>query len=58
MDTDFRRDAFTKLVLPEEVKDTLEAISCSYARAKDSSKKLDADLIKGKGEGKIFLLHG
>lgn len=49
---------FDKLVLPPDVKDTLEAISCSYARAKDNSKRLDADLIKGKGEGKIFLLHG
>ena len=36
----------------------MEAVSCSYAQAKDNSKRLDADLIKGKGEGKIFLLHG
>ena len=58
MDTDFQANAFDKLVLPLDVKNTLEAISCSYARAKDNSKRLDADLIKGKGEGKIFLLHG
>lgn len=37
---------------------TLEAIARSYARSKETTRQLDADIIKGKGEGKIFLLHG
>ena len=37
---------------------TLEAIARSYARSKEKTRNLDADIIKGKGEGKIFLLHG
>ena len=40
------------------MKSTLEAVARSYARSKEKTRKLDADIIKGKGEGKIFLLHG
>ncbi|KAL8775355.1 MAG: hypothetical protein Q9209_000363 [Squamulea sp. 1 TL-2023] len=50
--------AFDQLVLPNEVKHTLRAISCSYVKAKENSRAKSTDIIKGKGEGKIFLLHG
>ena len=50
--------AFHQLVLPEDVKYTLKAISCSYVRAQEASRTQHTDIIKGKGEGKIFLLHG
>lgn len=50
--------AFKHLVLPEDVKYTLKAISCSYVKAQEKSRKYNTDIVKGKGEGKIFLLHG
>lgn len=45
-------------MLPKEVKYTLKAISCSYVKEQASPRAQDTDIIKGKGEGKIFLLHG
>lgn len=50
--------AFQYLVLPEDVKYTLEVISCSYVKAQEKSRKNNTDIVKGKGEGKFFLLHG
>ena len=50
--------AFDHLVLPKDVKYTLQAISCSYVKAQDNSRTQGTDIIKDKGEGKIFLLHG
>ena len=50
--------AFQHLVLPDDVKYTLKAISCSYVKAQETSHEHSPDIVKGKGEGKIFLLHG
>ena len=50
--------AFQHLVLPDDVKYTLKAISCSYVKAQEVSRDHSPDIVKGKGEGKIFLLHG
>lgn len=50
--------AFEHLVLPNEVKYTLKAISCSYVKEQANSRTQETDIIRGKGEGKIFLLHG
>lgn len=53
-----QKNAFHHLVLPDEVKYTLQAISCSYVKAQEVSRTHNTDIVKGKGEGKIFLLHG
>ena len=55
VDVKGQEDAFDHLVLPDEVKHTLKAISCSYVKAQKNSRVHHADIVKGKGEGKIFL---
>ena len=58
VDVEEQEHAFRHLVLPYYVKHTLKAISCSYVKAQKNSRTQHTDIIKGKGEGKIFLLHG
>jgi len=53
-----QKSAFERLVLPDKVKDTLLAVSSSYMKAQGDGRTQSTDIIKGKGEGKIFLLHG
>ena len=50
--------AFQHLVLPNDVKYTLKAIACSYVKTQELSRDHSPDIVKGKGEGKILLLHG
>ena len=52
--------AFSNLVLNPSVKDTIKALSKSFTRSdsKRSGASAPADFIKGKGEGRVFLLHG
>ncbi|KAF2236170.1 P-loop containing nucleoside triphosphate hydrolase protein [Viridothelium virens] len=52
-------DAIDQLVLrPESNKKTIKAIAKTYTDKYDSNELFKADLIRGKGEGQIFLLHG
>ena len=56
----FNEAAFARLVMPEPRKRLIEALVMSH-RAKapsGSSSSSSTDLISGKGEGTIFLLHG
>jgi len=52
-DIEFDTDAFDRLVLRQEKKDLIR----SLVKPKRDSKGFD-DLIRGKGKGIIFLLHG
>jgi len=52
-EVDFNEKAFESLVLPEEQKTTI----LSLVRAHTHDFDFD-DIIKGKGKGLIFLLHG
>jgi hypothetical protein len=49
----FNDQAFSRLVLPPERKRLIEALVLSH-----TGKKTAVDIIAGKGEGTIFLLHG
>ncbi|KAH8903522.1 P-loop containing nucleoside triphosphate hydrolase protein [Coniochaeta sp. PMI_546] len=49
----FDQNLFEYLVLPRQIKDTLEALALN-----NSDGKFSADFIRGKGEGQVFLLHG
>ena len=55
-----RREAFDNLVLSDNIKEVVEAIPETYAKSKSriTSDNITADFIRGKGEGKIFLLYG
>lgn len=53
-DARFDARAFERLVLPRERKRLIEALVLSH----DDDARETADLIAGKGEGSIFLLHG
>ncbi|KAJ4365558.1 hypothetical protein N0V83_008177 [Neocucurbitaria cava] len=53
-DVEFKDTAFEKLVLAQEKKDMIEAL----VRAGQGSATYFDDMIKGKGKGIIFLLHG
>lgn len=54
-----RSNAFDHLVLEPEIKDVVKSLSRSYSRWKQSGQRsINTDLIKGKGQGQIFLLHG
>lgn len=52
----FNEDAFVRLVLPPERKRLIEALVLSHAGGGGGGGSVD--LIAGKGEGAIFLLHG
>ncbi|CAI6089261.1 unnamed protein product [Clonostachys chloroleuca] len=47
-------DAFPRLVLPPRNKELVEALVNTHSQSKDSFD----DIIRGKGKGLIFLLHG
>jgi hypothetical protein len=49
---------FKNLILPEEIKTTVQSIVWSYRQPSDEVKAWSADFIQEKGEGQIFLLHG
>ena len=49
-------NALQRLVLPKGIANTIEALSCTYDESKRTA--ATADVIRGKGEGRIFLLHG
>ncbi|QRV78168.1 AAA family ATPase [Ceratobasidium sp. AG-Ba] len=53
----FAEDAFENLVLPEESKELIKSLVDAQATDK-SGKSLMKDLVPGKGEGTVFLLHG
>ena len=50
------------LVLEDDAKDMIKALSRSYTSMKESSNKdagrWSADFVQNKGDGQIFLLHG
>lgn len=50
-------NVFSELVLPKEVRETVRALAKAYER-QGPGKRLATDLIRGKGLGTIFLLHG
>ena len=55
----FNEAAFARLVMPEPRKRLIEALVMSHrAKAPSGSSSGSTDLISGKGEGAIFLLHG
>ena len=49
-------NVFEDLVLPKEIRTTIFRLARAYEQG--PSKKLAADIIRGKGLGTIFLLHG
>ncbi|PMD40825.1 P-loop containing nucleoside triphosphate hydrolase protein [Hyaloscypha variabilis F] len=49
---------FDNLILPGDVKNTIQSIIWSYKQPGDEVKAWSADFIQEKGEGQIFLLHG
>ena len=59
-DPKFDPDAFQYLVLDDLVKTTIESLALTSRNTanKTESRVFSADLIKGKGEGQVFLLHG
>jgi hypothetical protein len=53
-DVEFNSDAFEKLLLPQEQKDLIHSLVKVH-----TNKNLSFDdVIKGKGKGMVFLLHG
>ncbi|KAI1174267.1 hypothetical protein F4777DRAFT_554436 [Nemania sp. FL0916] len=58
VDVDIVENAIDRLVMrPETNKDTIKAIVKTYADSGQGG-HFNADFIRGKGEGQIFLLHG
>ena len=51
----FNDEAFDRLVLPKRRKDLIKALVSGYGISANNAKM---DVIAGKGEGTIFLLHG
>lgn len=51
-------DPFSNLVLEDEIKDTIEALVCNYAQRDSKVESWSKDIVRDKGEGRIFLLHG
>jgi SpoVK/Ycf46/Vps4 family AAA+-type ATPase len=49
---------FDNLILPEDIKQTIQSVAWSYKQPEVELKAWSADFIKEKGEGQIFLLHG
>jgi flagellar biosynthesis GTPase FlhF len=49
---------FDNLILPGDVKNTIQSIIWSHKQPGDKVKAWSADFIQEKGEGQIFLLHG
>ncbi|KAJ8131274.1 hypothetical protein O1611_g2355 [Lasiodiplodia mahajangana] len=57
-DVNIVKDAIDRLVMrPETNKDTIKAIVKTYTEGSQTG-HFNADFIRGKGEGQIFLLHG
>ncbi|KAI0116462.1 hypothetical protein GGR51DRAFT_501417 [Nemania sp. FL0031] len=57
-DVNIVKDAIDRLVMrPETNKDTIKAIVKTYTEG-SQAEHFNADFIRGKGEGQIFLLHG
>ena len=50
-------NVFDELVLPKEVRQTIYALAKAYEK-QGRSRRLATDIIRGKGLGTIFLLHG
>ncbi|TAQ90526.1 hypothetical protein B7494_g1089 [Chlorociboria aeruginascens] len=57
-DVDVEPNVFKNLVLPSEIKETIEALCRTHMRLQSTNKSFSTDFIKGKGEGLIFLLYG
>jgi hypothetical protein len=60
---EFPENMIQNWVMDQQRKDTLKALSLSFARHNKQGEKLTrdmwaADFVKGKGSGLIFLLHG
>jgi flagellar biosynthesis GTPase FlhF len=49
---------FDNLILPGDIKNTIQSIVWSSKQPGDKIKAWSADSIQEKGEGQIFLLHG
>lgn len=52
------REAFKYLVLDEEIKLTVKSLIGKFASSDGKVSPWPNDFVKGKGEGRIFLLHG
>jgi len=52
------REAFKHLVLDDDIKLTVKALIGKFASADGKVSPWPNDLVKNKGEGRIFLLHG
>lgn len=60
---DFQENMIQNLVMEQGRKNTLMALTSSFARLNKKGEQLSrdmwaADFVKGKGSGLIFLLHG
>ncbi|RYP49565.1 hypothetical protein DL768_004767 [Monosporascus sp. mg162] len=54
----FDREAFKYLVLDDDIKLTVKALIGRFASANGHVNPWPSDFIRGKGQGRIFLLHG
>ncbi len=51
-------NSFENLVLPQDLKPIIKALTASFVKTPKKTSTYSPDFIKGKGEGKIILLHG
>lgn len=54
----FDTNVIDNLVMPDPTKNMIKAICGTLLRDSKTKHILSADVIQGKGEGQIFLLHG
>lgn len=54
----FNEEAFDRLVIPEQRKKLIKALVLNHAGSAGAQNANRPDIIAGKGEGTIFLLHG
>ena len=55
---EFQENLIKDLVLDENTKSMIKALSQRYTQLRESEETYSADFIASKGEGQIFLLHG
>ena len=55
---EFQENLIKDLVLDENAKSMIRALSQRYTKQRESEETYSADFIANKGEGQIFLLHG
>ena len=54
---EFQKDLIKDLVLDEDAKAMIKALSQRYTRQSENETTWSADFVRNKGEGQIFLLH-